>query len=75
MGGAAVWVLRRCVVAPAVVGLAVALWVTLPAWLLVAAALAPVLPGRWRALRLLWIVLLYLTFETLLPLPTIWNVR
>ena len=31
-----------------------------------AAALAPVLPGRWRALRVLWLVLLYATFETLM---------
>ena len=59
----AVWVLRRFVMAPAVVGLAVLVWVTLPVWLLVAAFLAPVLPGRWRALRLLWVALLYLTFE------------
>lgn len=66
MGGAPVWLLRRLVVAPAVVGLTVLVWVTLPAWLLVAAALSPVLPGRWRALRLLWVALVYLTFETLL---------
>ena len=61
-----VWVLRRLVVAPAVVVLTVLMWLTLPGWLLVAAALAPVLPGRWRALRVLWLVLLYATFETLL---------
>jgi 1-acyl-sn-glycerol-3-phosphate acyltransferase len=59
----AVWVLRRFVVAPAVVGLAVLVWVTLPVWLLFAAFLSPALPGRWRALRLLWVALLYLTFE------------
>ena len=61
-----VWVLRRLVVAPAVVALTVLMWVTLPGWLLVAAALAPVLPGRWRALRVLWLVLLYATFETVM---------
>ncbi len=61
-----VWALRRFVVAPTVIALTVLLWVTLPAWLLVAAALAPVLPGRWRALRLLWLVVVYLSFETLL---------
>ena len=44
-----VWALRRLVVAPAVVALTVVLWVTLPIWLLGAAALSPVLPGRWRA--------------------------
>ena len=58
--------LRRVVVAPAVVGLAVLVWVTLPAWLVVAAVLSPLLPGRWRALRLLWVVLLYLTCEAVL---------
>lgn len=63
-----VWALRRLVVAPAVIALTVLLWVTLPGWLLVAAALAPLLPGRWRALRLLWLVLVYVTFESLLLL-------
>jgi len=59
-------VLRRVVLAPAVVGLAALMWVTLPAWLIVAAVLSPLLPGRWRALRLLWVVMLYLTCEALL---------
>ncbi|WP_322920673.1 1-acyl-sn-glycerol-3-phosphate acyltransferase [Nocardioides renjunii] len=66
MSRRAVWAVRRLLVAPAVIGLTVLLWVTMPAWLLVAAALSPVLPGRWRALRLLWLVLLYATMETLL---------
>ena len=34
----------------------VLLWVTLPLWLIAAAALSPLLPGRLRALRLLWVV-------------------
>jgi 1-acyl-sn-glycerol-3-phosphate acyltransferase len=66
MSSPAVWAFRRVVVAPAVVGLTAVMWLTLPGWLLVAAALAPVLPGRWRALRVLWLVLLYATLETLL---------
>jgi 1-acyl-sn-glycerol-3-phosphate acyltransferase len=66
MSRPAVWALRRLVVAPAVVGLTVLLWVTMPVWLLVAAFLSPVLPGRWRALRLLWVALLYLTFEAVM---------
>ena len=61
-----VWAFRRLVVAPAVIALTVVLWVTLPLWLLAAAALSPVLPGRWRTLRLLWVVVVYLTFQTLL---------
>ncbi len=60
------WALRRFVVAPALIGLTVALWVTLPLWLVGAAALSRLMPGRWRALRLLWLAVVYLTFETLL---------
>jgi len=58
--------LRRVVLAPAVVLLTVVVWVTLPLWLIAAAALSPILPGRWRALRLLWLFILYLTCEALL---------
>jgi 1-acyl-sn-glycerol-3-phosphate acyltransferase len=59
---------RRVVLAPLVVLLAGFAWVTLPLWLVAAAALSPLLPGRWRALRLLWIVILYLSTEALLLL-------
>ena len=59
------WVLRRFVLAPAAIALTVVIWVTLPVWLLVAAALAPVLPGRWRPLRVLWMLIVYLTAESL----------
>jgi 1-acyl-sn-glycerol-3-phosphate acyltransferase len=62
------WLIRRAVIAPVVVVLTALLWLTLPAWLIVAALLSPVLPGRWRALRLLWVVILYATCETLLLL-------
>jgi 1-acyl-sn-glycerol-3-phosphate acyltransferase len=57
---------RRLLTAPVVLGLTVVLWVLLPLWLVAAAALSPVLPGRWRALRLLWIVILYATVDSLL---------
>lgn len=60
------WVLRRVVVAPAVVAVTALLWVLLPLWLVAAAALSPLLPGRWRALRLLWIVIIYATLESLI---------
>jgi 1-acyl-sn-glycerol-3-phosphate acyltransferase len=53
-------------VAPAVVLLAVLAWATLPLWLIVAAALSPLIPGRLRPLRLLWVVMLYLTAEAVL---------
>ncbi|MGH3361047.1 MAG: 1-acyl-sn-glycerol-3-phosphate acyltransferase [Nocardioides sp.] len=60
------WALRRLVVAPAFILLTILLWVGLPVWLIVTAAISPVLPGRWRALRLMWVVMLYLTCESLL---------
>ncbi|MFN8192216.1 MAG: 1-acyl-sn-glycerol-3-phosphate acyltransferase [Nocardioidaceae bacterium] len=60
--------LRRVVMAPLVVWLTLLLWVTAPVWLLVAAAVSPRLPGRWRALRVLWLVILYATCESLLLL-------
>lgn len=60
------WVLQRFVVAPTVVLLTGLLWVTLPLWLILAAALSPVLPGRWRVLRVAWVLILYATAEALL---------
>ena len=59
-------VVRRVVIAPVVVLLAGLLWITAPLWLLAAAALSPLLPGRWRLLRLMWVFVLYLTIEALL---------
>jgi 1-acyl-sn-glycerol-3-phosphate acyltransferase len=61
-----IWLLRRLVVAPAVILLAVAAWVLLPLWLIVVAALAPVLPGRWRLLRVLWVIVVWVTAESVL---------
>ncbi|SDC44154.1 1-acyl-sn-glycerol-3-phosphate acyltransferase [Nocardioides lianchengensis] len=63
-----IWAVRRFVVAPAVVGLTVLMWVSLPLWLVGAAALSPLLPGRWRALRVLWLVVFYLSIETVVLL-------
>jgi len=60
------WLLRRLVLAPVVVGLVVLLWVTLPVWLLAAAALSPVVPGRLRPLRIVWVAIVYATCEALL---------
>jgi 1-acyl-sn-glycerol-3-phosphate acyltransferase len=57
---------RRLILAPFVVWLAFLAWVTGPLWLIVAAALSPLLPGRWRVLRLLWLAILYLTCEAVL---------
>ena len=57
-------VVRRLVLAPSVVVLTVLAFTGLPVLLLVAAAASTVLPGRWRPLRLLWMVLLYLVLES-----------
>jgi 1-acyl-sn-glycerol-3-phosphate acyltransferase len=61
-----IWLLRRCVIAPAMILLAFALWVLLPLWLIVLAALVPILPGRWRLLRILWVVVVWVTAESVL---------
>jgi len=66
--------LRRLVLAPAMVLLAVLAFTTLPVLVLLAAALSTVLPGRWRVLRLLWMLLVHLTLESaaLIALFALW---
>lgn len=59
-------VFRRVVLAPLIVGLAVLCLVTLPVWLIAAVVLSPLLPGRWRVLRILSIALMYLLAEALM---------
>lgn len=58
--------LRRLVLAPALVVLTVLLISTIPLWLLVAAFASPVVRGRLRPLRLLWVVVLHLVMESLM---------
>ncbi|ASW56548.1 1-acyl-sn-glycerol-3-phosphate acyltransferase [Plantactinospora sp. KBS50] len=67
------WV-RRVVLAPAVVLLAALLAGTLPVWLLVAAAASPVMPGRLRPLRVLWMATVYLVWDAaaVLALFVLW---
>jgi 1-acyl-sn-glycerol-3-phosphate acyltransferase len=57
-------IVRRLVLAPLLPVLTIALIVTMPLLLLVAAAASPRLPGRWRALRLLWFGLIWLALES-----------
>ena len=66
--------LRRLVLAPAIVALTALAVTGLPVLLLLGVALATVLPGRWRALRLSWMVLLYLVLESvaLVALLLLW---
>ncbi len=59
-------VLQRVVLSPLLVALTVLLWVTLPLWMLIAAAFSPLLPGHWRVLRVAWLAVLYLTCEAVL---------
>jgi 1-acyl-sn-glycerol-3-phosphate acyltransferase len=56
------WV-RRIVLAPAVVLLAFLAVTTIPVWLILAAVVSPLLPGRWRPLRLLCFGLAWLVLE------------
>ncbi|MFI6266986.1 1-acyl-sn-glycerol-3-phosphate acyltransferase [Micromonospora sp. NPDC051006] len=67
------WV-RRVLLAPAVVLLAFVVVTTLPVWALLAAALSPLVPGRLRPLRLLWIGCVYLVWDAaaLLALFVLW---
>ncbi|MEU6021707.1 1-acyl-sn-glycerol-3-phosphate acyltransferase [Micromonospora sp. NPDC048871] len=55
--------LRRLVLAPGLVLLAVLLVVTVPLWALLALVASPFVPGRLRPLRLLWLGLLYLLWD------------
>ncbi|MGA9749931.1 MAG: 1-acyl-sn-glycerol-3-phosphate acyltransferase [Nocardioides sp.] len=57
--------LRRVVLAPAVIVVTGVLLTTIPVWLLVAALLSPAVPGRLRPLRILWLVMLHLVAESL----------
>ena len=59
---------RRVVLAPALIALTVLLITTLPLWLLLAALLSPMVQGRLRPLRVLWIALLHLVLESLMLL-------
>ncbi|SCE75533.1 Acyltransferase [Micromonospora haikouensis] len=67
------WV-RRLLLAPGVVLLAVAVVTTLPVWAFAALALSPLVPGRLRPLRLLWIGCVYLVWDAaaLLALFVLW---
>jgi 1-acyl-sn-glycerol-3-phosphate acyltransferase len=57
---------RRVVLAPAVIALTVLAYATIPLWLLAAIALSPVVPGRLRPLRVMSLVLMHLTLESLI---------
>src|SRR5690606_34469795 len=58
------WI-RRPILIPAVITAAVLCVTTLPMWVLVSAALSPMVPGRLRPLRVLWLATAYLILESL----------
>jgi 1-acyl-sn-glycerol-3-phosphate acyltransferase len=57
-------IVRRLVLAPLLLVVTVGLVVLLPGLVVLAAAASPLLPGRWRALRLLWFGLVWLAMES-----------
>jgi 1-acyl-sn-glycerol-3-phosphate acyltransferase len=63
---------RRLVLCPAVLVLTALLLTTLPLWLVVAAALSPVTPGRLRPLRVLWLLVLALVLESVVLVALFW---
>jgi len=58
--------LRRVVLAPALIAFTILLLTTVPIWLVVAALLSPVVPGRLRPLRLLWLAIVHLVLESII---------
>ena len=58
--------LRRVVVAPAMILLTVAVVLTLPLWVVLGAVVSPFVQGRLRPLRLLWIMALHLVLESVI---------
>jgi 1-acyl-sn-glycerol-3-phosphate acyltransferase len=65
MPRAVAWLLQRVVVAPLVIALTAVMWTTLPLWLVGAGLLSPFVPGWLRPVRLLWLGVVHLTFESL----------
>ncbi len=59
---------RRLITAPALLIVTGLLFVSAPLWLIAAAALSPLLPGRWRPLRVLWLLMAYLVIESVMLL-------
>ncbi|MFC7527747.1 1-acyl-sn-glycerol-3-phosphate acyltransferase [Actinoplanes sp. GCM10030250] len=57
-----IWV-RRLVIAPTVVVLAFVLLTTLPIWLLLALAVSPLVPGRLRVPRVVFLLIAYLIWD------------
>jgi 1-acyl-sn-glycerol-3-phosphate acyltransferase len=59
-------VVRRLILAPAMVVLTVLVFALMPVWLVAAAIASPLLPGRFRPLRALLVLLAHLALESVL---------
>jgi 1-acyl-sn-glycerol-3-phosphate acyltransferase len=57
---------RRLVLAPALVVLTVLVLTTIPVWVIFAALLSPLVPGRLRPLRIMSLVLMHLVLESIM---------
>ncbi|MFC6014733.1 1-acyl-sn-glycerol-3-phosphate acyltransferase [Plantactinospora solaniradicis] len=55
---------RRLLLGPGTVLLAVLVVTTLPVWLILAAAISPLVPGYLRPLRVLWLGIVYLLWDS-----------
>jgi 1-acyl-sn-glycerol-3-phosphate acyltransferase len=68
-----VWV-RRLVLAPLVVALAVVLLTTLPVWLILALAASPLVPGHLRVPRFIFLAIVYVIWDAaaLVSLAALW---
>lgn len=62
------YLVRRLLICPLILVLALLAITLLPVWLLVAAFVSRFVPGRWRPLRILWFFFLYLELEALMIL-------
>jgi 1-acyl-sn-glycerol-3-phosphate acyltransferase len=67
------WI-RRLIIGPAVVALAVILLTTLPIWLILAVAVSPFMPGHLRVPRLIWLAIVYVIWDAaaLVALAALW---
>jgi 1-acyl-sn-glycerol-3-phosphate acyltransferase len=67
-------IVRRLVLVPLLLVVMVALLVVLPLLAVLAAIASPLLPGRWRAARLLWFALVWVALESvaLVALLALW---
>lgn len=59
------WVIQRCLLAPAVIVGTILMWTLAPLWLIGAGIASPFVPGWLRPVRLIWIMVVHLTFESL----------